>query len=59
LPHPWDLIDELRLFVLPIVAGTGEKLFGGTGSRKPLRLTETRAVGEGLTYLTYQTVRDI
>jgi len=54
-----DLIDELRLFVLPIVAGTGEHLFGGSGSRKPLRLTESRAVGEGLAYLTYQTVRDI
>jgi len=54
-----DLVDELRLFVLPIVAGAGEHLFGETRSRKPLRLTETRTVGAGLTYLTYQAARDI
>jgi dihydrofolate reductase len=54
-----DLVDELRLFVLPIVAGAGTHLFGETSSRKPLRLAETRAVGEGLTYLTYRAVREI
>jgi dihydrofolate reductase len=54
-----DLVDELRLFVFPVLAGTGERLFGETGGRKPLRLIEARTVGEALTYLTYRVVRDI
>jgi dihydrofolate reductase len=54
-----DLVDELRLFVLPIVAGTGERLFGTDGSRKAWRLTGVRAVGAGLTYLTYQSGRSL
>jgi dihydrofolate reductase len=54
-----DLVDELRLFVFPALAGTGERLFGETSGRKPLRLTDARTVGEALTYLTYQIVRDI
>lgn len=53
-----DLVDELRLFVLPVVLGAGERLFGETSDRKPLRLLDTRTVGSGLALLTYQVVRD-
>ena len=32
------LLDELRLLVHPVVAGTGKRLFAETGSRVPLAL---------------------
>jgi dihydrofolate reductase len=53
-----DLVDELRLFVFPVVLGAGERLFGETSDKKPMRLINTRTVGDGLTYLTYERVRD-
>jgi dihydrofolate reductase len=49
-----DLVDELRLFVFPVVVGAGERLFGETTDRKPLRLVDARTVGDGLVLLTYQ-----
>jgi dihydrofolate reductase len=53
-----DLADELRLMIYPFVAGGGERLFGKTSGKKPLRLVGTRTVGDGLAFLTYQPVRD-
>jgi dihydrofolate reductase len=53
-----DLVDELRLMIYPFVLGGGERLFGETSDRKPLRLVDTRTVGDGLALLTYQPVRD-
>jgi dihydrofolate reductase len=53
-----DLVDELRLIVFPVVLGAGERLFGEAGDKKPMRLLNTRTVGDGLTHLTYELVRD-
>ena len=53
-----DLVDELRLFVFPVVLGAGERLFGETGDQTPLRLVDTKTVGDGLTFVTYEVVRD-
>jgi dihydrofolate reductase len=51
-----DLVDELRLFLHPVVLGAGERLFGATSATKPMRLVSARTVGEGLTFLTYGAV---
>jgi dihydrofolate reductase len=53
-----DLLDELRLMVFPVVLGAGERLFGETSNEKPMRLLDTRTVGEGVAYLTYELVRE-
>jgi dihydrofolate reductase len=52
-----DLVDELRLFVFPVVVGAGERLFGETAAEKSFRLAGSRTVGSGLVFLTYEIVR--
>ena len=53
-----DLVDEIRLMVLPVVLGDGVRLFGEASGQKPLRLIGTSAVGSGLTFVNYEVVRD-
>jgi dihydrofolate reductase len=51
-----DLADELRLVVFPVVLGSGVRLFDETSDRKPLRLVDTRKVGDGLVFYAYEFV---
>jgi dihydrofolate reductase len=53
-----DLVDELRLMVYPVVLGAGERLFGETSDKKPMRLVDTKTIGDGLALLTYERVRE-
>jgi dihydrofolate reductase len=53
-----DLVDQLNLMVFPVVLGSGKKLFAETGDRKPLRLAESKVVGDGVAILIYQASRD-
>jgi dihydrofolate reductase len=48
-----DLVDELRLMVYPVVLGSGKRLFGDTSDKKPLRLTDSKVVGDGVVILIY------
>jgi dihydrofolate reductase len=50
------LVDELRLMVFPVVLGSGKRLFGDTTDKKPLRLTESRTVGDGVAIQIYEPV---
>jgi dihydrofolate reductase len=49
-----DLVDELHLMVFPVVLGTGKRLFGETSDKKPLRLVDSKTVGDGVAILVYQ-----
>jgi dihydrofolate reductase len=53
-----DVVDELRLMIYPVVLGAGERLFGETSDKKPMRLVDTQTIGDGVAFLTYEPVRD-
>jgi dihydrofolate reductase len=52
-----DLVDEWRLMIFPIVVGKGKRCFGDPGRAVGMRLTECRAVGEGVAILVYESAR--
>lgn len=52
-----NLADELRLVVFPVVLGTGLRIFDETSDKKPLHLVNTRKIGDGLLFYTYEFVQ--
>jgi dihydrofolate reductase len=47
------LVDELRLYVHPVVLGRGRPLFPTSDTPLPLRVVETRTFGNGVVLLRY------
>ncbi len=54
-----DIVDELRLKVFPVALGAGERLFGETSDKKPMRLVDSRTIDDGVAFLTYERVREL
>jgi dihydrofolate reductase len=49
----YDLVDEYRLMLHPIVLGSGKRLFPEGSERKKLQLIETKPFQSGIVILTY------
>jgi dihydrofolate reductase len=49
-----DLVDEIRLMVFPVVLGSGKRLFGDTSDKKPLRLADSKTLGDGVGLFIYE-----
>jgi dihydrofolate reductase len=47
------LLDELNLLVVPLVMGTGRRLFDGWAGEFALKLLESRTFGNGVVSLSY------
>jgi dihydrofolate reductase len=48
-----DLLDEMRLEIYPVLAGTGARLFKEGNAPKRLRLAGSKITGNGVAILTY------
>jgi dihydrofolate reductase len=49
-----DLVDELNLFICPVVVGQGTRLFPDTGPDIALELVDSRATPKGVTIQVYR-----
>jgi dihydrofolate reductase len=47
------VVDELRLMVYPVVLGAGDRLFGETRDKLPMRLVESRPFDGGVVIMIY------
>jgi dihydrofolate reductase len=52
-----DLIDEYRLWIYPIVLGSGKRLFPDNGQAAKLELASTQTLRSGVVIHTYQPTR--
>ena len=50
----YDLIDEHRLYVHPVLIGRGKRLFEPSDAKVDLRFAETRSFGSGVVLLRYE-----
>ena len=53
-----DLVDELQLKIFSVALRSGERLFGQTSDKKPMRLLDTQTLEGGIAYLSSQPVPD-
>lgn len=53
----YDLVDEFRVYVHPILVGRGQRLFAESDVMTALRLIETRRFGNGVVLLHYERPR--
>ncbi len=49
-----DLVDELRLYIHPVLIGRGTQLFRPSDATVDLRLVETRVFGNEVVLLRYE-----
>ena len=49
-----DLLDELKLLVHPVIAGSGKRLFKDGDSLKRLKLVSSKPTRTGTLIVTYQ-----
>ncbi len=49
-----DLVDEHRLFVFPVVVGSGRRLFREAGPPRSLKLVDTTTTSTGVVVATYR-----
>src|SRR3954447_10674600 len=49
-----DLVDGVRVMVFPVVLGSGKRLCGETSDKKPMKLTSSSTVGDGVEILIYE-----
>ncbi|WP_059008240.1 dihydrofolate reductase family protein [Streptomyces specialis] len=53
-----DLVDELRLMVMPVILGGGKTIFPGDGTLRTLRLVSTTTSDAGVHVCTYHRASD-
>jgi dihydrofolate reductase len=53
-----NLADELRLVTFPVLLGAGLQIFDGARDKKPLHLLDTRRIGDGLVFSSYEFERN-
>jgi dihydrofolate reductase len=53
-----NLIDEYRLWVHPVVVGSGKRLFRDGSPPTLLRLVDTKTTGTGVVHVTYQPAKE-
>jgi dihydrofolate reductase len=49
-----DLVDEMNLFIFPVLVGMGTRLFADIGPDRALELVESRATPKGITIQIYR-----
>jgi dihydrofolate reductase len=54
-----DLIDEFRMWIFPVVIGTGKRFFGDGTIPAGLKLVDSEASKTGVTINTYERAGDI
>jgi dihydrofolate reductase len=49
-----DLVDEINLFLAPVIVGQGQRLFPETGPDRALELAESKVMSNGVTVQSYR-----